>query len=126
MNITPFELERYFAKNESSSQYWLSHSACESLSMSELLAIADAETARLWEELKLGYTEYAGYPLLRELIAKIYTGIEAKDTLVVAPEEGIFLLMHSLLEPGDHMICTFPGYQSLYEVAKSIECNVST
>ena len=62
MNIAPFELERYFAKEESSSQYWLSHSACESLSMSELLAMAGAETIRLWEELILGYTEYAGHP----------------------------------------------------------------
>jgi aspartate/methionine/tyrosine aminotransferase len=94
--------------------------------MSELLAMADAETARLWEKLRLGYTEYAGHPLLREMIAEMYTGIEAKDTLVVVPEEGIFLLMHSLLEPGDHVICTFPGYQSLYEVAKSIGCSVST
>jgi aspartate/methionine/tyrosine aminotransferase len=126
MKITPFELERYFAKKESSSQYWLSHSACESLSMSELLAMADTETARLWEGLVLGYTEYAGHPLLREMIAEIYADIEAKDTLVVVPEEGIFLLMHALLKPGDHVICTFPGYQSLYEVAKSIGCNVST
>jgi aspartate/methionine/tyrosine aminotransferase len=42
------------------------------------------------------------------------------------PEEGIFLLMHALLKPGDHMVCTFPGYQSLYEVARSIGCEVST
>jgi aspartate/methionine/tyrosine aminotransferase len=125
MKLTPFALERYFAKNEPDSQYWLSRSDCESLSMSELLAMADEETARLWQGLKLGYTEYPGHPLLREMIAELYTGIEAKDTLVVVPEEGIFLLMHSLLEPGDHVICTFPGYQSLYQVAKSIGCEVS-
>ncbi len=126
MNIAPFELERYFAKYEFSSQYLLSPSDCEPLSMSELLVMTDSETARLWEDLKLGYTEYAGHPLLREMIAEMYAAIEAKDTLVVVPEEGIFLLMHSLLEPGDHVICTFPGYQSLYEVAKSIGCHVST
>ncbi len=126
MNIATFELERYFAKYEFSSKYLLSCSDCEPLSMSELLAMADAETARLWEKLKLGYTESTGHPLLREMIAEMYTGIEAKDTLVIVPEEGIFLLMHSLLEPGDHVICTFPAYQSLYEVARSIGCNVST
>jgi aspartate/methionine/tyrosine aminotransferase len=126
MKIASFDLERYFAKYEFSSQYLLSPSDCEPLSMSELLGLADAETARLWETLKLGYTEYSGHPLLREMIAEMYTGIEAKDTLVVVPEEGIFLLMHSLLKAGDHVICTFPGYQSLYEVAKSIGCNVST
>jgi aspartate/methionine/tyrosine aminotransferase len=125
MEIAPFELERYFAKYEFSSRYLLSCSDCESLTMSELLAMADEETTRLWEELKLGYTESAGHPLLREVIAEMYKGIEARDTLGVVPEEGIFLLMHALLKPGDHVICTFPGYQSLYEVARSIGCDVS-
>ena len=126
MNIAPFDLERYFAKYEFTSQYLLSSSDCEPLSMSELLRMADPETGRLWEELKLGYTEYAGHTLLREMIADIYAGIGAEDVLVVVPEEGIFLLMHALLEPGDHVICAFPGYQSLYEVARSIGCTVST
>jgi aspartate/methionine/tyrosine aminotransferase len=126
MEIAPFALERYFAENEPSSRYFLSSSDCEPLAMSELLGTADEETTRLWEDLKLGYTTYEGHPLLREAIAEMYKGIEAGDTLVLAPEEGIFLLMHALLRPGDHTICTFPGYQSLYEVARSIGCDVST
>jgi aspartate/methionine/tyrosine aminotransferase len=126
MKIAPFALERYFARHEFSARYLLSSSDCEALSMSELLAMADVETTRLWEELKLGYTETLGHLLLREAIAEIYEGIDAEDILVVVPEEGIFLLMHALLEPGDHVVCTFPAYQSLYEVARSIECEVST
>ena len=125
MSIEPFELERYFAKHEFSAQYLLSSSDCEPLRMSELVAMADAETAQLWSQLRLGYTESAGHPLLRDVIAGMYGEIERKDILVVVPEEGIFLLMHSLLKPGDHVICTFPGYQSLYQVATSIGCEVS-
>ncbi|MBN1810198.1 MAG: aminotransferase class I/II-fold pyridoxal phosphate-dependent enzyme [Anaerolineae bacterium] len=126
MRIAPFALERYFAKYEFSARYPLSSSDCEALSLSELLAMADAETTRLWEKLKLGYTETLGHPLLRKTIAEIYAGIAAENILVMAPEEGIFLLMHALLEPGDHVICTFPAYQSLHEVARSIGCEVST
>jgi aspartate/methionine/tyrosine aminotransferase len=125
MEIAPFGLERYFAKHEFSAAYLLSSSDCESLAMSELLTMADAETTRLWNELKLGYTESSGHPLLRETIAGIYSGIGMEDVRVVVPEEGIFLLMHALLKPGDHVVCTFPGYQSLYEVARSIGCEVS-
>ena len=124
--IAPFALERYFALHEFSARYLLSSSDCESLSMSELLAMADAETSRLWQALKLGYTESAGHPLLRQAIAQLYEGIDADEILVVVPEEGIFLLMHALLEPGDHVVCTFPAYQSLHEVARSIGCDVST
>jgi aspartate/methionine/tyrosine aminotransferase len=33
--------------------------------------------------------------------------------------------MHVLLRPGDHVVVTFPGYQSLYEIAQSLGCSVS-
>ena len=126
MKIEPFALERYFAKLEFSARYLLSSSDCEAFSMAELLSMADTGTNYLWNELRLGYTETPGHPLLRETIAEIYSGIDPQEILVLAPAEGIFLLMHALLEPGDHVVCTFPGYQSLFEVARSIGCEVST
>ncbi len=126
MRIAPFALERYFAKHEFYARYLLSSSDCESLSLSELLLMADRETTALWKKLRLGYTETPGHPLLREEISMLYSGITAENILVTVPEEGIFLLMHALLSPGDHIVCTFPGYQSLYEVARSIGCEVST
>ncbi len=125
MKIEPFELERYFAKYEFSVRYLLSASDCEALSMSALLQMMDPESGQLWDELKLAYTESAGHPLLREAIAEIYANISPEDTLVAAPEEGIFLFMQALLKSGDHVVCAFPAYQSLYEIARSIGCDVS-
>ncbi len=58
-------------------------------------------------------------------IAQLYRGIAAAETLVAAPEELIFIAMNTLLTPGDHVIATFPGYQSLYQVAEAIGCTVS-
>lgn len=72
MPISPFKLERYFALYEFKVQYLLSPSDCEALSMAELLQMALPESLRLWEELKLGYTESPGHPLLRTEIAHIY------------------------------------------------------
>jgi aspartate/methionine/tyrosine aminotransferase len=40
-------------------------------------------------------------------------------------EEGIFCLMNVLLGPGDHAIVTWPGYQSLYEVARATGADVT-
>jgi aspartate/methionine/tyrosine aminotransferase len=125
MSIAPFHLERYFAQYEFSARYLLSSSDCESLSMQDLLGMADTETTGMWEELKLGYTESWGHPLLREVIARLYRGIDQAGVLTTVPEEGIYLTMRALLKPGDHIICTFPGYQSLYEVARSMGCEVS-
>ncbi len=125
MQIPPFTLERYFAKYEFSAKYMLSSSDCESLTLPELLEMASSEMRKAFFELKLGYTESMGHPQLRAEAAGIYDGIEADDVLIAAPEEAIFLLMNALLEPGDHVISTFPGYQSLYEIARAGGCQVS-
>ena len=66
----------------------------------------------------------AGHPLLREEIAELYEGLDKDDMLVAAPEEAIFILMNALLEPGDEVVVTWPAYQSLEEIARSIGCKV--
>ncbi|MBI4424335.1 MAG: aminotransferase class I/II-fold pyridoxal phosphate-dependent enzyme [Elusimicrobia bacterium] len=124
MRLKPFALERYFARHEFSTPLLLGSSDCEPLGLSELLALADAETASLWSSLRLGYTESQGAPALRREIAATYADVDAEQVLTVVPEEGIFLALHALLEPDDHVVCTYPGYQSLYEVARSIGCPV--
>ncbi len=125
MEIQPFKLERYFAQYEFSAPYLLSSSDCDGLPMRELLDMADAQCRGLWDNLALGYTESLGHPLLREEIAGLYRGIRAEEVLTIVPEEGIFIAMQSILRKGDHVICTFPGYQSLYQVAESSGCQVT-
>jgi len=125
MKLKPFKLERYFAKYEFSVKYLLSSSDCDGLSQNEVLEMADPETKALWDNLKLGYTEPQGLPLLRQEVGQLYKGINSDDVLIVAPEEGIFVTLNTILEKGDHIICTFPGYQSLYEIAEGIGCEVT-
>lgn len=124
MKIKPFALERYFAQYEFTAKYLLSSSDCDGLMQSEVLSWADPETKKLWENLQLGYTESLGLPLLRKEIAKLYAGISPDQILVAAPEECIFIALNSLLKNGDQVICTYPGYQSLYEIAAAIGCEV--
>jgi aspartate/methionine/tyrosine aminotransferase len=121
----PFALERYFARHEFNSRYLLSTSDCRGLAMADLVADADPELRRRWETLRLGYTESQGLPELREEIASLYRGVTQAEVLVAAPEEIVFLLINALLEPGNHVVCTFPGYQSLYELALSRGCEVT-
>jgi aspartate/methionine/tyrosine aminotransferase len=125
MRPKPFALERYFARHESSARHLLSCSDCEPLTLTELLGMTDDETRELWEHLSLAYTDSAGLPQLRREIASMYTGIGEEDVLEVVPEEGIFLGMHALLQPGDHVIVQAPAYQSLYALAEDIGCEVT-
>ena len=125
MNLKPFKLERYFARYEFSTRHLLSSSDCDGLPMHELLALADAECSKLWDDLALGYTESLGHPLLRAEIAQLYERVSMEDVLLIVPEEGIYIAMQSILNPGDHVICTFPGYQSLYQIAVDKGCEVT-
>ena len=125
MRIADFALERYFAKWEFAVEHVLGASDVEGWSMTELLALADDEAAAMWANLRLGYTESTGHPLLRREIAALYDTLTADDVLVFAgAEEAIFCLMTTSLEAGDHVIVTWPGYQSLYEVARSAGAKV--
>src|SRR3990167_9202872 len=125
MKLIPFKLERYFAWYEFSAKYLLSSSDCDGLAVKDLRKLADGQTKKMWEDLKVGYTESLGLPQLRQEVAKLYQGINEEDILIVAPEEGIFITMNTLLGEEDHIICTFPGYQSLYEIAESLGCEVT-
>jgi len=125
MKLSPFKLERYFGKYEFSAPYLLSSSDCEPLRLDELLDLTNAKSREEWNTLKLGYTESKGDPEFRSEIAKLYTSVSPDDVLVLVPEEGIFIAMNVLLDKGDHVVTTFPGYQSLYQVAQDIGCNIS-
>jgi aspartate/methionine/tyrosine aminotransferase len=124
MQITPFKLERYFAKYEFKVEYLLSPSDCESLSMRELLEMADSKSLTLWNELRLGYTESPGHPALRAEVARLYQSITPDKVVVSAPEEAISIAMQTLLKPGNRVVCLSPAYQSLYEIARSMGCDV--
>jgi len=123
-SIKPFLLERYFAQYEFTAPFLLSPSDCESLSLKELLSLADSDSLTRWENLSLGYTDSAGHPVLREEIARLYGTISVNNILVLTPEEGIFITMQALLSAGDEVIVVTPTYQSLFEVAKSIGCQL--
>ena len=126
MRIADFALERYFARWEFSARYLLCASDVQGYPMADLLALADDESRALWADLRLGYTESTGHPLLRREITSLYDTIEPDEILTFAgAEEAIFCLVNALVGPGDHVVATWPGYQSLYEIARAAGADVT-
>lgn len=123
--LAPFRLERYFARYEFHVAYLLCASDCESVTVADLLALEPDATDRL-NRLWLGYTESAGSLALRQAISQVYTTVAPEQTLVFSgAEEAIFLFMHALVGPGDHLVVHWPCYQSLAEVARSLGAEVT-
>lgn len=124
MKIEPFFTERFFARHEFSAPYLLSASDCESMTVDELLRRAGLPRASLGR-LRLGYTETQGAPALRERIAALYDEVGPDHVICLsAPEEGIFVTMHALLEPADEVVVLCPCYDSLANVAEYLGCRV--
>jgi aspartate/methionine/tyrosine aminotransferase len=125
VDIAPFRIERFYTRLEFTTPLMLSSSDCESRSVGDLLALEPEAQERLLD-LRCGYTESPGGLELREAIAAIYERTDPDDVVVTTcAEEGIFLLYHALLGPGDHAIVETPGYESALEVARSTGAEVS-
>ncbi|MCK5456091.1 MAG: aminotransferase class I/II-fold pyridoxal phosphate-dependent enzyme, partial [Melioribacteraceae bacterium] len=125
MKLKDFKLERYFAKYEFTAKYLLSSSDCDGYELKYLLENAKEKEIILWQEMKLGYTESAGLPLLRESILQFYNIKTIENVVVASPGELNYITMNLLLKPTDHIITVSPCYQSLYEIAKSLKCEIS-
>lgn len=84
---------------------------------------------------KLLYGPIRGSTELRERVAGLYnsgpsgspTGnVDADDILITQGAIGAnFLLLYTLINPGDHVICVYPTYQQLYSLPESIGAEVS-
>ncbi|MEU8635418.1 aminotransferase class I/II-fold pyridoxal phosphate-dependent enzyme [Amycolatopsis sp. NPDC048633] len=123
--LPDFRLETFFSRWEFEARYHLTASDAQSMTLAELLALADDDGRERWETLSLGYTETYGLPALREEIAATYTGLAPEDVLCFAgAEEGLYLAMRTLLEPGDHVVVVTPNYQAAETIPLSI-CEVT-
>jgi aspartate/methionine/tyrosine aminotransferase len=120
-----FALEVYFSKWEFAAKYNMAGSDGENMTLAELLVLAGPEDRAAFESLSLGYTETFGAPALRAEIAQTYDTVGPEHLLCFAgAEEGIYVAMKVLLNPGDHAVVITPNYQAAETVPLSI-CEVT-
>jgi aspartate/methionine/tyrosine aminotransferase len=125
VQLSPFRIERFYARHEFTTRYMLSSSDCESRTIGDLLELEPDAHDRLVGQW-CGYTESVGAPELREAISELYTVTGADDVIVAScAEEGILLIHHALLKPGDHAIVETPCYESALALARSTGADVS-
>jgi aspartate/methionine/tyrosine aminotransferase len=127
VTINTFKLEDYLTNYEFSAAYLLCCSDAESFGMHEIMGLADPADRALWDNLRLGYTEVKGLPILREQIAlSLYPSLSAAQISCFAgAEEGIFCALFALCEPSDHVIVLTPCYQSFVEIPKIKKARLS-
>ena len=119
--LPEFRLETHFARWEFKAQYHMTASDAQSMSLSELMAMASPEDRAAFEHLWLGYTETFGAPDLLEEIAQLYANSDSSNVLCFAgASEGIFAANKILLDSDSHAIAITPNYQSHESLPLSI------
>jgi aspartate/methionine/tyrosine aminotransferase len=100
----------------------LALSGVEPMTSIELDAIV-GERPRL--DTEIGYTPSAGFPELRQAIARLHPPAGPENVMVtVGAIEAILILHNLLLDAGDEVVCLWPSYQPLYELAKGAGATV--
>jgi aspartate/methionine/tyrosine aminotransferase len=115
MKLSVFRQEEFFEDYEFSCELMLALSGAEPMTAAELSEIVGGAPDEEWE---VGYTPSSGYPELRDAIAALNPPAERENVMVtVGAIEALLILHNLLLDPGDEVVCLWPAYQPLYELA---------
>jgi aspartate/methionine/tyrosine aminotransferase len=117
MKIEQFKMERMQSTWENVVEYNLSESGVHPLSLEELVSKEELEEI---VKIGLGYSQTNGTPELRQQIAGLYPRISIDQILTTAgSSEANFLLMWSLIEPGDEVVFMMPNYMQMWGLVRS-------
>src|SRR5450432_1955485 len=104
-----------------------------SISIDDLVALCEDKDVEgpFKTSTKLTYGPIRGSEKLHQRLASLYsarigTPLPAENILITPGAIGAnFLVLYTLLGPGDHVICVYPTYQQLYSVPQSLGAEVS-
>lgn len=115
----PFALERMMGKWENTVRYNLSESGVHPLQLGELMALAGHSVDEL-AAVELNYPQANGTPALRRAIAALYRGAGEDEVLVTTGAvEANYLIVNTLLAPGDEAVVMRPNYLQVWGVARN-------
>ena len=118
MWFSRMELEIWFDQYQYEIDYDIGESAVKTLALKDV----DIDLEKVF--LRYGY--HTGNPTLRETIAEQYPGLSGDQIIVTTgASEANFVVVSALVKPGDHVIIEHPNYPSLYEVPRSLGCDVN-
>lgn len=129
-----FELNRWIHQYHHEAKYDLAGSCCDPIAIETLLQWSKEEGEQPPSELDLfktaqSYAPMGGDPRLRLRIAQSFYSRSSLGTEnVLVTHGGItanFAVFLALVRAPSHVVCTFPTYQQLYDVPRSLGADVS-
>lgn len=136
VRVKPFEVEQWMDRYENTPGILnVAETCCSPVSIDDLYELSkDIQGPRpLQTAAKLTYGTIRGSSALRDGVASLCNGQDSEHTNLTAEDVIItqgaiaanFLVLYSLIGPGDHVVCVHPTYQQLYSVPESLGAQVS-
>ncbi|KAF1913747.1 pyridoxal phosphate-dependent transferase [Ampelomyces quisqualis] len=131
VNINDFAVESWMDAHENNCKYNLAETCCASISVDQLRDLSETNDGKVFDTSKaLTYGAIRGSADLRSNLARLYSAKVATplppDNILTTPGaiQANYLTTYALVGAGDHVICHYPTYQSLYEVPKQMGAEV--
>ncbi len=128
MRIEPFGVEIWMNEFENNCELNLAETCVDSLTVDELLHMADTTPEQLMADvlpMRLSYGAIEGSARLRRAIAALYRTVEPAGTVVTHGAIGANALVHhSVVGSGDRVVAIVPNYQQHYSIPESLGADV--
>lgn len=127
MNFKPFKMAQISAQWPAGDLVNLHSSNPEPFTWHELSTLIGIDLTTQTESTTLGYESTQGNIKLRSLIAELYHSHVLCEQIILTSgaQEGIFMVMQALLQPGDEVIGFTPCFEPLAQVAKQAKAKVT-
>ena len=124
MDIAPAHLEYWLRDYYFTAEIDISCSGVESFSFGEVRQLFNITPDDL-DSIVLRDSRTLGAPDLRTAIGNRFGNGKTERVMATnGSSEAIYLIMHSLLEPGDEVVVLDPAYQQLFSIAESVGCRL--
>jgi capreomycidine synthase len=124
VRIPPAALEDWLRESYFTAEIDISSSGVAPYSVAQLRAITGLDLVTL-DALDFRDSRSCGDPALREAIARRWGDGDPDRVMATnGSSEALFLVLSSLLQPGDEVIVLEPAYHSLVSIAAAIGCRV--
>jgi aspartate/methionine/tyrosine aminotransferase len=125
MNLPEFLVETWMTDHENNCKYNLTDTCVECLSLKQLEELLNISIVDDLMNIRLDYGPIVGSSRLKQAILSLYkNGNEDNLTMTTGTINANELVLMTLLEPNDHVVCLLPTYQQLYSFPLSLGCKV--
>lgn len=124
MLIEDFKLEKWINSREDKTKYDLSATCPIALSLNELTEITDEDLKKM-SKISLNYGQLHGTKRLKQAICNLYDNQNIENITVTLGGIGAnYLVLQTLVNKGDKVVCICPCYQQMYTLPKTYGANV--